>query len=130
MNVSIASRGAKQRRRGPQPRAPSRGSARTFGSHASSRSKYTWQDYLIMKRATDSRLFRYSRYDAIPVMAALLQLGYLLLLFFAFPRLPWWALLPLGLVWSISISWNINGISHNFLHNPYFRSPALNRCFS
>jgi fatty acid desaturase len=83
-----------------------------------------------MKRATDSRLFRYSRYDAIPVLAALLQFVYLLLLFFAFPRLPWWALLPLGLVWSVSISWNINGISHNFLHNPYFRSQALNRCFS
>jgi len=34
------------------------------------------------------------------------------------------------LIYSISISWNINGISHNFLHNPYFRSPALNRAFS
>ena len=32
------------------------------------------------------------------------------------------ALVPLGLIYSVSISWNINGISHNFLHNPYFRS--------
>ena len=41
-----------------------------------------------------------------------------------------WALIPLGLLWSISISWNINGILHNFLHNPYFKSRFLNRCFS
>jgi fatty acid desaturase len=30
----------------------------------------------------------------------------------------------------VSISWNINGISHNFIHNPYFRSPLMNRLFS
>jgi fatty acid desaturase len=83
-----------------------------------------------MKRATDSWLFKYSRHDAVPVLAALLQFTYLLLLFFAFPRFPWWALIPLGLVWSVSISWNINGISHNFLHNAYFKSGVLNRCFS
>jgi fatty acid desaturase len=83
-----------------------------------------------MKRAADSRLFKYSRRDWIPVAAALAQLAYLIALFVAFPRLRWWALLPLGLVWSVSISWNINGISHNFLHNPYFKSPALNRAFS
>ena len=82
-----------------------------------------------MKRA-DSLLFKYSEYDAIPVLAAVAQFAYLLFLFLAFPRLPWWALIPLGLVWSVSISWNINGISHNFLHNPYFKSAVLNRCFS
>ena len=83
-----------------------------------------------MKRASDSPLFRYSRYDAIPVLAALAQLAYLVMLFIAFPRLPWWALIPLGFIWSVSISWNINGISHNFLHNPYFKSGVLNRIFS
>ena len=83
-----------------------------------------------MARPGRSLLFAYSRYDAIPVLAALAQFAYLLFLFFAFPRLRWWALVPLGLVWSVSISWNINGISHNFLHNPYFRSGRLNRCFS
>jgi fatty acid desaturase len=82
-----------------------------------------------MKRS-DSRLFKYSEHDAIPVLAALAQFAYLLFLFVAFPRLSWWALIPLGLIWSVSISWNINGISHNFLHNPYFKSGVLNRCFS
>ena len=64
------------------------------------------------------------------MLAAIAQFVYLLVLFFAFRRLPWWLLIPMGLVWSVSISWNINGISHNFLHNPYFRSKVLNRCFS
>ena len=41
-----------------------------------------------------------------------------------------WVMLILGFIYSISISWNINGISHNFIHNPYFRSPLLNRLFS
>ena len=39
-------------------------------------------------------------------------------------------MLILGFIYSVSISWNINGISHNFIHNPYFRSPLLNRLFS
>src|SRR5438270_13434167 len=83
-----------------------------------------------MKRAENSWLFKYSRYDAIPVLAALAQLSFLIVLFVAFPHLPWWTLIPLGFVWSVSISWNINGISHNFLHNAYFKSAALNRAFS
>ena len=39
-------------------------------------------------------------------------------------------MLILGFVYSVSISWNINGISHNFIHNPYFRFPLFNRLFS
>ena len=51
-------------------------------------------------------------------------------LFYLFPRVPLWGMLILGFFYSVSISWNINGISHNFIHNPYFRSPLLNRLFS
>lgn len=83
-----------------------------------------------MKRPSTSPIFRYSAWDAIPVAAAVLQFVYLAALFVEFPRLPAWSLVPLGFIWAVSISWNINGISHNFLHNPYFRSPVLNRCFS
>jgi fatty acid desaturase len=36
----------------------------------------------------------------------------------------------MGIIYSFSISWNINGISHNFIHNRYFNSAALNRAFS
>ena len=41
-----------------------------------------------MKRAANSSLFKFSSYDAIPVLAALAQFAYLVALFVAFPRLP------------------------------------------
>lgn len=84
------------------------------------------------KVETNSRLFAYSRYDAIPVGAALAHFAYVVGLFCAitYLHISWWWIVPLGLIYSVSISWNINGISHNFLHNPYFRSSVLNRLFS
>lgn len=83
-----------------------------------------------VQTASRSRIFRYARIDVVPVLAGVAHFAFLIALYFAFPHLPWWALVPLGFVYSVSISWNINGISHNFLHNPYFRSPLLNRSFS
>ena len=79
---------------------------------------------------TDSRLFAFTRWDAIPVAAALLHGAYFFGMFLLFPHTPLWIMLILGFLYSISISWNINGISHNFIHNPYFRSPLLNRLFT
>jgi len=79
---------------------------------------------------TNSRVFAFSRWDAIPVAFGALHFVYFCALFYLFPRTPWWGMLILGVVYSVSISWNINGISHNFIHNPYFRSPLLNRLFS
>jgi fatty acid desaturase len=48
----------------------------------------------------------------------------------AFPGLPLYANLLIGSIYAVSISWNINGISHNFIHNAYFRGTLLNRAFS
>ena len=79
---------------------------------------------------THSKIFAHTRWDAVPVFCGLLHFAYFIGLFWLFPRVPLVAMLPLGLLYSISISWNINGISHNFIHNPYFRSAALNRAFS
>jgi fatty acid desaturase len=79
---------------------------------------------------TTSRIFTYTRWDIVPALAGVAHLAYVLALFLAFKYLPWWALIPLGLVYSVSISWNINGVSHNFLHNPFFRSKVLNRLYS
>ena len=76
------------------------------------------------------KIFAHSKTDAIPVLAGLFHCACLVGMFFAFPHLPWWAVVVCGLLYSVSISWNINGISHNFLHNPYFTSPILNRAFS
>lgn len=80
--------------------------------------------------SNDKSLFAYSTWDAIPVLAGIGHFVYVLFLFFAFPHLSWWAFVPLALIYSVSISWNINGVSHNFIHNPYFNSPLLNRLFS
>lgn len=79
---------------------------------------------------TDSRIFAHTRWDAVPVLAAIFHCVYFFGMFYLFPRVPLWLMLILGFIYSVSISWNINGISHNFIHNPYFRSPLLNRLFS
>lgn len=75
-------------------------------------------------------LLQYSRWDWIPVTLGLLHFALLIALFLAFPYLSWPTFVLLGLLYSISISWSINSISHNFIHNPYFRSGALNAAFS
>lgn len=79
---------------------------------------------------TDSWLFAYTRWDIVPVVAALAHFGLFLSLYYLFPRTSLWVMIPLGLLYAFCINANINGISHNFIHNPYFRSPLLNRLFS
>ena len=76
------------------------------------------------------KIFAHSSKDIIPVASALAHTAYLLFLFVIFPKAPWWLLVPLGFIYSVSISWNINGIAHNFIHNPYFTWSPLNRAFS
>jgi fatty acid desaturase len=50
--------------------------------------------------------------------------------FLAFDSLPWWFLVSAFIVILWSYSWNLQCISHNFIHNPYFTSAWLNRTFS
>ena len=57
-------------------------------------------------------VFAYSTCDASPVVAALLHMAYVVTVFAIFRRTPWWLLIPMGFVYALSISWNINGISH------------------
>ena len=76
------------------------------------------------------KVLTYSKWDAVPVISGLLHCAYVLTLFFIFPYTPWWLLICLGLIYSVSVSWNINGISHNHIHNPYFASRILNRLYS
>src|SRR6188768_1550745 len=84
----------------------------------------------IERPKTNSRIFAHTRWDIVPVAAAVLHCVYFFGMFYLFPRVPLWVMLILGFIYSVSISWNINGISHNFIHNPYFRSSLLNRLFS
>ncbi len=76
------------------------------------------------------KIFAHSKADIVPVLAGLFHFACLAAVFVFFPWLPWWAIVACGLLFSVSISWNINGISHNFLHNPYFTWHPLNRAFS
>lgn len=83
-----------------------------------------------MSETAARRFFAHSHWDIIPVLAGVAHLAFVIWLFFMLPVLAWWQSLPLLLLYAVSISWNINGISHNFLHNPYFTSHTLNRAFS
>ena len=80
--------------------------------------------------ARKNKIFAHSDWDIIPVMLAFAHLALVVGLFVAFPTAPWWLLIVWGCVYAVSISWNINSISHNFLHNPYFNSKYLNYAFS
>jgi fatty acid desaturase len=81
-------------------------------------------------------LFRYSNWDIVPVLFAVVHLLYIFAMYWVFThvhlalglKIPLMA--AMGIAYSFSISWNINGISHNFIHNRYFNSALLNRLFS
>jgi len=72
----------------------------------------------------------HSWWDAIPVALGVAHFAFLIALFIYFPVLSWWALIPLGLLYSYCIAWNIESVAHNFTHNEYFTSRTLNRAFS
>jgi len=87
-------------------------------------------DFIRVERVvTNSKLFAHTRWDAIPLLASLFHLAYFFGLFFLYPRTPLWPMLILGFVYALMINANINGIGHNFIHNPFFRSHLLNRFF-
>src|SRR4029453_2221324 len=83
----------------------------------------------IERPTTNSKLFANTRWDAVPAAAGLFHLTYLFGLYFLFPHAPLWVMLVLGFVYSLMVNANINGVGHNFIHNPFFRSQLLNRLF-
>ena len=66
---------------------------------------------------TPARLFQHSVWDAALVLLAAAH-GVVLLT------------APGVLVIAVGLWWNSNTISHNFIHNPFFRSRSLNRGFA
>ena len=78
---------------------------------------------------TDSKLFAFTRWDALPALAGLFHTAYFFAIFLLYPATPLWLMLILGFVYSLMINANINGVAHNFIHNPFFRSKLLNRLF-
>ena len=76
------------------------------------------------------RFFRYSAWDALPALCGVSILALFLWTFLWFDRLPWWVLVPAFCAVALSYCWNLQCISHNFIHNPFFHSKWLNRAFS
>jgi fatty acid desaturase len=74
--------------------------------------------------------FRYSAYDAIPALCGVAIVGAILWTFVYFHTLSWWALVAAFIAIMGSYFWNLQSISHNFIHNPFFTSPWLNRAYS
>jgi fatty acid desaturase len=75
-------------------------------------------------------IFAHSYWDILPALAGVAHFCYLITMFVLFPSLPWWGNIILGLIYAVSISWNINSVAHLFIHNVYFKSRFLNRAFS
>jgi fatty acid desaturase len=78
---------------------------------------------------TASRVYRCSSWDALLVAAALAQ-GVLLALATVWFRASLTLALPSALMMAVGVWWCSNTVSHNHLHNPLFRSRALNRALS
>lgn len=76
------------------------------------------------------KIFAHSKWDIVPVLAAIAHLVFNLYLIIGFEGRPLWMSAVLGVLYAVSISWNINSISHNFIHTPYFKPKWINYGFS
>ena len=83
-----------------------------------------------MKTHSSSFIFAHSRWDIVPVLAAVAHLAFNIWLIAGFAERPLWFSALLGVIYAISISWNINGVSHNFIHTSYFKLRWMNYGFS
>ncbi len=75
-------------------------------------------------------LFRTSRLDVIPAACGVGIVALIFWTFLSFDSLPWWVLVPAFIAVAWSYCWNLQCISHNFIHNPYFTNVWLNRAYS
>lgn len=78
---------------------------------------------------TDSQVFAHTRWDILPMLAGFFHLAWFFGMFLLYPHRPLWVMLGLGFIYALMVNANINGVAHNFIHNPFFRSPLLNRLF-
>jgi hypothetical protein len=55
-------------------------------------------DLTIERPKTSSKIFAYTRWDIIPVLAGLLHAAFFFGMFYLFPRVPLWVMLILGFI--------------------------------
>lgn len=84
----------------------------------------------MLTRQRARRVFRYTAWDAIPAALAFGHLALLAVCFVAWPQLSWPARLACAAVYAFAIGWSQDSVAHNFIHNPFFVSRALNRLTS
>jgi fatty acid desaturase len=75
-------------------------------------------------------LFRYTRFDAVPALGAAANLALLVGTFLGFHVLPAGILAAAFCAIVLCYCWNVQSISHNFIHNAFFTSVWMNRVFS
>src|SRR5262249_55595741 len=73
--------------------------------------------------------FRHSNWDVIPALCGVGIVALIFWTFLGFDSLSWWVLVPAFIAVMFSYCWNLQCISHNFIHNPYFSSRWLNSAF-
>ncbi len=79
------------------------------------------------KPASGPWIFRYSWWDAIPATLVYLHLGLILTFMLAWDGMSWPARFAGAVAYALSIGWNEDSVSHNFIHNPFFKSKLANR---
>ncbi|MBW8814095.1 MAG: fatty acid desaturase [Caulobacterales bacterium] len=75
-------------------------------------------------------LFRYSAWDAIPAALVFVHFGLIVAFLLAWPQLGWPERIAGGVLYALAIGWNLDSVSHNFIHNPFFAWEPLNRLTS
>lgn len=76
------------------------------------------------------RFFRYTPSDAIPALCAVSHVALFAVTFLYYSSLPTWFLVGAFCLVIFNYCWNVQSISHNFIHNPFFSSEWLNRAFN
>jgi fatty acid desaturase len=75
-------------------------------------------------------IFRYSVVDAVPALCGVGIVALIFWTFLCFNSLSWWVLALAFMAIAWSYCWNMQCISHNFIHNPFFTNAWLNRGYS
>src|SRR5438309_3559322 len=76
------------------------------------------------------RLLRHSAWYYLPSLGGVGIVALIFWTWLCFGSLSWWVLVPCFTAIMWSYCWNLQCISHNFIHNPYFSLKLLNRAYS
>ena len=74
--------------------------------------------------------WRSSRWDALPAFLVFAHLGLLAIFYLEWGGLSWPQRVLGGVAYAASVGWSLDSVAHNFIHNPFFTWPLLNRVVS